>query len=207
MERFIADFDAYTKSIVVEAEDRVAGHQRTVNDYITLRRDTCGGKPTFSFFGLGLHIPNEVFENPLMISLIENATDLIAITNDMHSYRLERSRGLDGHNIITAIMEEYHLDLQQALYWLSGYASKTIFNFLTSIRALPSWGEKIDRAVMVYIDRVAWCVRGYDAWSYETNRYYGDDGLKVRECRHITLLPPDSGYITREELEVEITVA
>ena len=126
---------------------------------------------------------------------------------DMHSYRLERSRGLEGHNIITAIMEEYHLDLQQALYWLSGYASKTIFNFLTNIRALPSWGEKIDRAVMVYIDRVARCVRGCDAWSYETHRYYGDDGLKVRECRKIILLPPSSGYITREELELGIMVA
>jgi Delta6-protoilludene synthase len=125
----------------------------------------------------------------------------------MHSYRLERSRGLDGRNIITAIMKEYHLDLQQALYWLSEYASKTIYNFLTSVRALPSWGEKIDWAVMLYIDRVGRCIRGHDAWSYETNRYYGDDGLKVQECRKITLLPPDSGYITREELELEIMVA
>ena len=33
------------------------------------------------------------------------------------------------------------------------------------------------------------CVRGYDAWCYETNRYYGDDGL-VRV--------PVSGYISRE---------
>jgi len=206
MERFIVDFDDYTKSIILEAEDRVANHQRTVNDYLVLRRDTCGAKPTFSFFGLGLNIPNAVFDNPLMISLIENATDLIAITNDMHSYRLERSRGLEVHNIITAIMVEYHLDLQQALYWLSGFASKTISNFLANIRALPSWGEKIDRAVMVYIDRVARCVRGYDAWSYETNRYYGNDGLKVRERRKITLLPPDSGYITRAELEREIMV-
>ena len=227
MERFITDFNDYTKSIILEAEDRVAGHQRTVNDYLILRRDTCGAKPTFSFFGLGLNIPDEVFDNPLMISLIENATDLIAITNvshliyipwwnatshlhllkDMHSYRLELSRGLEVHNIITAIMEEYHIDLQQALYWLSGYASKTISNFLTTIRALPSWGEKVDRAVMVYIDRVARCVRGYDAWSYETNRYYGNDGLKVRECRKITLLPRDTGYITRAELEREIMVA
>ena len=84
MERFIVDFDAYTKSIILEAEDRVANHQRTVNDYIILRRDTCGAKPTFSFFGLGLNIPNAVFDNPLMISLIKNATDLIAITNVSH---------------------------------------------------------------------------------------------------------------------------
>ena len=89
----------------------------------------------------------------------------------MHSYWLELSRGLEVHNIITAIMEEYYLDLQQALYWLSGYASKTISNFLANIHALPSWGEKIDQAVMVYIDRVARCVCGYNAWSYETNRY------------------------------------
>ena len=81
MERFISDFDAYTNSIILEAEDRVAGHLRTVNDYMILRRDTCGAKPTFSFFGLGLNIPSVVFDNPLMISLIENATDLIAITN------------------------------------------------------------------------------------------------------------------------------
>ena len=125
----------------------------------------------------------------------------------MHSYRLELSRGLEGHNIITTIMEEYHLDLQQAVYWLSGYASKTISNFLTNSHALPSWGEKTDRAIRVYIDRVARCVRGYDAWSYETNRYYGDDGLKVQECRRITLLPPNSGYVTREQLKLEIAVA
>ena len=125
----------------------------------------------------------------------------------MHSYRLERSRGLDGHNIVTAVMEEYHLDLQQAVYWLSGYASRTISSFLDNKRALPSWGNKTDRAIRKYIDLVARCVRGYDAWSYETNRYYGDDGLKVRECRKITLLPPASGYITREELELEIMVA
>ena len=93
MERFIVDFDAYTKSIILEAEDRVAAHQRTVNDYLSLRRDTCGAKPTFSFFGLGLNIPDEVFNHPLMISLIENATDLIAITNVSHLFgrnKLER---------------------------------------------------------------------------------------------------------------------
>ena len=84
MERFISDFDDYTKSIVLEAEDRASGHQRTVNEYLTLRRGTCGAKPSFSFFALGLNIPNAVFENPIMISLIENATDLNAITNVSH---------------------------------------------------------------------------------------------------------------------------
>ena len=99
MERFIVDFDDYTKSIILEAEDRVANHQRTVNDYIVLRRDTCGAKPTFSFFGLGLNIPNAVFDNPVMISLIENATDLIAITNVSRLTTSSVKENLTSHNL------------------------------------------------------------------------------------------------------------
>ena len=84
----------------------------------------------------------------------------------MHSYRFELSCGLAGHNIITVVMEEYHLDLQQALYWLSGYAFRTTYNFLATKSALPSWGEKVDQAITEYIDRVVRCVRGNDAWHY-----------------------------------------
>jgi Delta6-protoilludene synthase len=84
MERFISDFDVYMKSVILEAEDRVAGHQRTVNDYMVLRRGTIGAKLTFSLFGIGLNIPDAVFDNPVMISLIENAIDLNAISNVSH---------------------------------------------------------------------------------------------------------------------------
>ena len=80
-ERFISGFDAYLKSVIVEAEDRETGNLRTVSDYITIRRDTCAANPTFSFLGLGLHLPNEVFENSVIISLLENAADLILISN------------------------------------------------------------------------------------------------------------------------------
>ena len=67
-------------------------------------------------------------------------------------------------------------------------------------------GAAEDGSIKKYIDLVARCVRGYDTWSYETNRYYGDDGLRVQERRKITLLPrpPVSGYISREELELEV---
>ena len=125
----------------------------------------------------------------------------------MHSYGFERSRGLDGHNYITAVMHEYDLDLQQTLYWLSGFACQTISNFLSNSRALPSWGKEVDQAVEVYINRVARCVRGCDAWSYETNRYYGGDGIKVLECRKTSLPPLDFGHITREQLELEVAGA
>ena len=125
---------------------------------------------------------------------------------DIHSYDFERSRGLDGHNIVTVVMEEYHLDLQQTLYWLSGYISRTISNFLSNRCGLPSWGEKIDKAVSVYIDLVGMCVRGSDAWSYETKRYYGEDGLNLQVCRKTTfqrLRASDCEFVTREQFELE----
>ena len=83
MEKFIPDFDANTRSVILEArtgQPAIRDSQRTVNDYIILRRDTSGALPIFSFLGLGLHIPNEVFDNPV----IENAADFIAITNVSH---------------------------------------------------------------------------------------------------------------------------
>ena len=67
IDHFIADFEAYAKSVVQEADDRVQGIVRNVEEYFILRRDTCGGKPSFSFFGLGLCIPKECRKFPKSI--------------------------------------------------------------------------------------------------------------------------------------------
>ena len=96
VERFIANFDTYMRSMILEAEDRAVGHVRTVNDYMILRRNTCAARPTFAFYGLGLNIPSEVFDNPHMISLIENAADLVALTNVSHFITTELNPILIG---------------------------------------------------------------------------------------------------------------
>lgn len=122
----------------------------------------------------------------------------------MHSYGLERARGLDGHNVVTSIMYEHQLDLQGALHWLAGYAEDNIAKFLSEKERLPSWGPAVDLSVQEFVDRLGRCVRGYDAWSYETNRYYGSHGLQIRQTRQITLPSNDSGYITRKQMGVSI---
>ncbi|PPQ64039.1 hypothetical protein CVT24_008852 [Panaeolus cyanescens] len=209
MEHFIKDFDDYTRAVIIEADERERNHIRNVHEYFILRRDTCGAKPSFSFFGLGLNIPSYVFEEPTMLSLIDSASDLIAMVNDLHSYGLERSRGLDGHNVVTAIMHEHQIDLQAALHWLSGYATRTVARFISDRAKLPSYGPHIDAAVNTFIDRMGRCVRGYDAWSYETDRYYGKHGLRVQKTRKAVLLRTgilgsSLGYITRKQLTVSL---
>ncbi|KAF8188965.1 isoprenoid synthase domain-containing protein [Pholiota molesta] len=151
-----ADFDAYTTAVIQEADDRSEGRIRTVEDYFALRRDTCGAKPSFSFFALGLNMPTEVFEHPVILSLVESATDLIAIVNDMHSYGLEHSRGLDCHNVITSIMHEHQLDLQAA--YTGSQTTPTHHRQFLSDKTAFHHGER-SRRLRTGIRRPPWALR------------------------------------------------
>ena len=101
----------------------------------------------------------------------------------MHSYSRESSSGLGDHNLVTVIMAEYNLGVQDALNWLGTYTDGVISRFFSYLKAIPSWDPDTDRKVQMYIDGVGQWVRGNDDWSYETERYYGDDRLMVRKDR------------------------
>ena len=80
-------------------------------------------------------------------------------------------------------MAEYHLGLQDALNWLETYTDAVVSRFLCDLKQVPSWDPDTDRKVQMYIDGVGQWVRGNDDWPYETKRYYGDDGLRIRDDR------------------------
>ena len=101
----------------------------------------------------------------------------------MHSYIRESSSALGDHNLVTVIMAEYNLGVQDALNWLGTYNDGVISRFLSDLKQIPSWDPDTDRKVQMYIDGVGQWVRANDGWSYESERYYGDDGLMVRENR------------------------
>ena len=82
-----------------------------------------------------------------------------------------------------------------------GYASKTISKVFSDPMNLLTWGLTIDEALKVHFDHVGRCVHGYDAWIYETKRYYGENGLKVQKSRKITLKLHDEAYMTNDQLE------
>jgi len=101
----------------------------------------------------------------------------------MHSYYRESSSGLGDHNLITVIMAEYHLGLQDALNWLGTYADGLVSQFLSNLKQIPSWDPDTDRKVQMYIDGIGQWVRGQDDWAHEAERYYGDDRLRIQKDR------------------------
>lgn len=79
--RFVDAFDAYVKAVTDESKDRDHEHIRDVNTYMSLRRFTIGGRPSFALLELGMELPDSIIEHPIMEKLTETALDLIILGN------------------------------------------------------------------------------------------------------------------------------
>jgi len=216
-ERFVACSETYLHAVTQEAHDRADRKIRCIEDYMILRRDTCGARPTLALIEFGLDLPEEVTSHPVMVSLLNCAVDLIICVNvsytaktmlnpliyqiyqDMHSYVREHSCGLADHNILTPIMREHNLGLQNALDWLWGYTTALIDKFISDLRRVPSWGPEVDDSVQTYIEGLGQWIRGNDDWSCESKRYHGNDGLRVRDTRIVSLNWKPDNYLKMED--------
>ena len=113
---------------------------------------------------------------------------LAFVYQDIFSYNVEQSRG-DNHNMITVIMNQQSLSLQEAIDSVSDLCKDTINAFEFTRRSLPSWGPDLDRQVQLYIDGLQNWIIGSLHWSFETRRYFGDQGQEIKKQLVMKLLP------------------
>ena len=109
----------------------------------------------------------------------------------MISFNIEQARGHD-HNLVVSVMHELDLDVNGAMLWIAGLHKELEMKFLGAMTCLPQWGEPIDSHVRQYCDGLGSWVRGYDEWNFESERYFGDKGPKIKGNRWNTLIPKDS---------------
>lgn len=100
---------------------------------------------------------------------------------------MERSRGIHGHNIVTAVQSERSLDVQEALDVVGDLFQETAQRYLDQMNNLPSFSPTVDRDLSGFAADMASWVRGLHEWSFESERYFGKDGLHVQQTRCITL--------------------
>ncbi|KJA23141.1 hypothetical protein HYPSUDRAFT_138166 [Hypholoma sublateritium FD-334 SS-4] len=189
-QRFIETFDFFFQSVTQQASDRAAGVIPDLESYIALRRDTSGCKPCWALieYAYNLDIPDEVMEHPVIRNLGEAANDLVTWSNDIFSYNVEQSKG-DTHNMICVVMNEEGLDLQSAVDFVGDMCKQSIDRFNEERSRLPSWGPEIDRDVSVYVNGLADWIVGSLHWSFDSERYFGKSGRKVKSSRVVELLP------------------
>ncbi len=126
----------------------------------------------------------------------------------MHSYVVEVARGIAFHNIVTSIMEEYKVDVPAAMEWLDNFGRYRVDTFLNGIKQLPSWGPGVDANVQKFIKNIGYAVRGADAWSYESEKYWGKKGMEIQRTRLVALFlgvkEIQEGLVSKEELKAVI---
>ncbi|KAJ6494348.1 isoprenoid synthase domain-containing protein [Mycena sanguinolenta] len=188
-DRFVETFDLFLQSVHDQAIHRTTGVIPSLEEYITLRRDTSGCKPCWAIieYANNLDIPNNVMEHPVLCGLGEAANDLVAWSNDVFSYSVEQSKG-DTHNMVIVVMHHKALDLPGAVTFVGDLCKEAIARFMSLKTRLPSWDDEIDRHVSRYVQGLEDWMSGILYWSFETERYFGKAVKSVKASRTVRLV-------------------
>ncbi|KAI0050123.1 terpenoid synthase [Auriscalpium vulgare] len=191
--RFVDAFTRYTDAVVAEAQDRDETHVRSIDEYFNIRRYTIGAEPSYVPIELAMDIPDEVFFHPMVVKLAQLVTDVIILDNDLCSYNKEQANGEDLHNILTIVMAEVKVDLNGALDWLERRHAELNEAIIETWNSLPVWNEDIRDSVDEYLLGLVGWVRSNDSWNFESQRYFGTDGLDIQKHRMVTVRPRKAG--------------
>ncbi|ROV94058.1 hypothetical protein VMCG_08230 [Cytospora schulzeri] len=187
--RFIDSWEDYLHGVAQQAEDRHASYVRDVDSYLQVRRKTVGVIPSLNMLEMGMDIPDEVMEHPVIRELMSLGSDLVFISNDILSYNKEQASGDDQRNIVTIVMREQALGVQQAIDWAGQLHDSKTERFNELYLQIPRWGGPLDWEVQTFMHGVAQLVSGNVQWSYESERYLGKRGLEVRATGVLHLSP------------------
>ncbi|KAI0066268.1 terpenoid synthase [Artomyces pyxidatus] len=213
--RFLRAFNEYMTALVDEATDRFDDNVRSIDAYLALRRRTGGPYTCFFVTELGADFPDEVIFHPPVARLTQIAAEAIVTINDLYSYNIEQSAGHQNHNLVTAVMQELHCDMGQAVDWIAEYHKGLLSQFIEGRDKLPRFGEKTDEDLARYVEGLAHWIRGSDCWSFEGKRYFGDKGPEIQKHRIVDLLPrvgmslatPMMAPVVAAELSLKSTIA
>ncbi|KAL2141606.1 hypothetical protein VTI28DRAFT_2152 [Corynascus sepedonium] len=187
--RFLETWIDYVESVAQQAEHRSESRILDLESYFLLRRHTSGAPSTIALCEMDMDIPDYIREHPILRLLETLAVDLIVIGNDLLSYNKEQAVGDDEHNIVTVIMVQFGVDVQEAIDRAGELSREKTDRFNALYGLLPRWVGPVDLDVQRLADGMAQCVSGVLHWSYESHRYFGTRGLVVKRTRTLRLLP------------------
>lgn len=118
---------------------------------------------------------------------------------DLYSYNFERSRGIDDHNMVTVVMKEKGVDIQEAIDYIEKRFNNIAQKFLEDMKDVPSFSETLDPLVAEYVWGLGNWVTGFLEWAFESKRYFGSKGPEVKKTRVVELLPRSMGGDTSRD--------
>ncbi|KZT28204.1 terpenoid synthase [Neolentinus lepideus HHB14362 ss-1] len=183
LRRLLKEFEDYTDAVVKEAAYRECNQIPDMETYVPLRRR---GSAVFACFALieyamGEDLPDEVFEDPHFMSMYNAACDMVCWSNDIYSYKMESDRGIHCVNVVSVLMKEKNLSIQEASDHIGVYYKKLIDDFLQDKCNLPSWGPHVDKIVKCYVRGMEDSAIASLEFSFASKRYLGADRDEIRK--------------------------
>jgi len=112
----------------------------------------------------------------------------------MVSYNIEQAVGEVRRNILTVLMRQFGLDLQEAMNRAYEYHRDIQRKFIRLLDEVPSFGLEVDKAISDYIFHMGCWVQGNACWGFEGGRYFGNKGLDVQRDGWVELFPKVTAY-------------
>lgn len=91
--------------------------------------------------------------------------------------------------MVAVLIQQHELSLQGAVDYVGQLCKQSVEFFETTRTQLPSWGPETDRDVQTYVLGLQDWMVGALYWSFDSGRYFGDEGAAVKKHRIVTLLP------------------
>lgn len=140
-------------------------------------------------YTLGLDLPDEVANHPIVTELALAGSDILNWANDIYSFPIEFARG-DVHNFVCVAMEHNKLGVEEAIEYVDQRIRMRVKEYVAAKNKLPSFGPSIDEQAAKYIQGIEYFVEGFIEWSFITPRYFGDEAKKVKETGIVKLVAP-----------------
>ncbi|KAL0958542.1 hypothetical protein HGRIS_000683 [Hohenbuehelia grisea] len=191
--RLAASIEEMFQAFEQQVYNRLTNTYPDLESFISLRRETSACAPGFLLmeYAHSMRLPRDVIHHPILVHLTQLAVDLVSWSNDILSYNYDQARG-SPHNIIAVVMLTKCLDIQHAINYVASLYRSTLDLFLHQLQGIPRWGGKIDADVETYVRGLQDWIIGSQQWCFETERYFGDDGDRVRNRRRVKLDVPQA---------------
>ncbi|KZV87197.1 terpenoid synthase [Exidia glandulosa HHB12029] len=215
---FMKTFSLYLDSVIVQADNRDKNYVRTIQEYIDMRRDNIGLRPSIFIGTTSGKTPRTTMLFWVPVATRECVCgELVLAGSDMVSFNKEQASDDAECNIVTVIMQNLRTDYLGAIEWIVREHKRLQRVFLELAASLPQRlrddgvevTPRTEEQLGLYIEHMAQWPRANKQWSFESGRYFGDKGLEIQETRLVRKLPKrasDDNKLGLPQANVIITI-
>jgi hypothetical protein len=184
----------YVMAVKNQVGNRESAVCPSIEEYVSLRRDTSAIKVTYACieYCLNIDVPDHAFFHPSVLALQEAGNDILAWANDIYSFDNEQCSG-DCHNLVAVVAINKNITIQAAMEYAMGMTESAIARFWEECSKVPSFGPEVDTLVQSYIKGVELYLSGSVFWHLESERYFGPRVKHVKDTLKVELRPLENG--------------